>query len=209
MNTPLKPCPFCGNKAELDRHRGYFNRKGQYRDSCAICCTKCSADMLFCYEDDPDMTEDDAEQFLTDQWNKRSSDDFVSAIQDKLHDASNFFTCQPTATHKWLHSLPISTDPRASVDQQQNRASNTMNEKPQIIEPPTLNLLQIQWLEKIFSYHPPTVEQISRYQDIRSKALECAKLIFATCPDSRERSLALTNLEQSVMWANAAIARNE
>jgi len=29
------------------------------------------------------------------------------------------------------------------------------------------------------------------------------------CPDSRERSLALTKLEEAVSWANAAIARNE
>jgi hypothetical protein len=28
-------------------------------------------------------------------------------------------------------------------------------------------------------------------------------------PESREQSLALTNLEQAVMWANAAIARRE
>ena len=34
-------------------------------------------------------------------------------------------------------------------------------------------------------------------------------LMIASCPDSRELSLALTNLEQAVFWANASIARNE
>jgi len=29
------------------------------------------------------------------------------------------------------------------------------------------------------------------------------------CPDSREKSVAITKLEESIMWANAAIARNE
>jgi hypothetical protein len=33
-------------------------------------------------------------------------------------------------------------------------------------------------------------------------------VIDNNCPDSREKSLAMTNLEQAVMWANAAIARN-
>ena len=28
-------------------------------------------------------------------------------------------------------------------------------------------------------------------------------------PQSREQSLALTNVEQAIFWANAAIARNE
>jgi hypothetical protein len=35
-----------------------------------------------------------------------------------------------------------------------------------------------------------------------------ATIIENTCPESREKSLAITNLEQAVMWANASIARN-
>lgn len=34
-------------------------------------------------------------------------------------------------------------------------------------------------------------------------------LIFESCKGSREYSLAITKLEEAVMWANAAIARNE
>jgi hypothetical protein len=34
-----------------------------------------------------------------------------------------------------------------------------------------------------------------------------ARGLFAAVPDCRERSLALTNLEQSCMWAMAALAR--
>lgn len=36
-----------------------------------------------------------------------------------------------------------------------------------------------------------------------------AWFVVAPAPDSREKSLALTHLEDAVMWANAAIARNE
>jgi len=47
------------------------------------------------------------------------------------------------------------------------------------------------------------------YERIREKAKELAYLITQECPPSRERSVALTELETSVFWANAAIARNE
>lgn len=64
-------------------------------------------------------------------------------------------------------------------------------------------------LVKRFTYHPPKGDQPEKYDAIRKFALEFAKDIMDLCPDSREKSLAITKLEESVMWANAAIARNE
>jgi len=64
-------------------------------------------------------------------------------------------------------------------------------------------------IEKNFTYHPPKPGQPERYQEIREKAKELAILIDANCPHSREKSIAMTELESSVFWANAAIARNE
>jgi hypothetical protein len=58
-----------------------------------------------------------------------------------------------------------------------------------------------------FTYHPPKEGQRAKYTALRTKAKELAELIVELCPNSRECSTALTNLEQSVMWANAAIAR--
>lgn len=60
-----------------------------------------------------------------------------------------------------------------------------------------------------FTYHAPKADQSGRYSAIRELAGDFAILISESCPESREKSLALTNLEQTVMWANAAIARNE
>lgn len=65
-----------------------------------------------------------------------------------------------------------------------------------------------QCLENIFSYHPPKDGQPEMYADIRSKAKELAYMLCRLVPDSRERSLAITKLEECVMWANAGIARN-
>ena len=64
-------------------------------------------------------------------------------------------------------------------------------------------------IEKNFTYHAPKGDQINRYQCIRDTAKGFALLLESACPESRERSLALTKLEEAVMWANAAIARNE
>jgi hypothetical protein len=63
-------------------------------------------------------------------------------------------------------------------------------------------------IENNFRYHSPKEGQPEKYTVIREKAKELAYLIDELAPNSREKALAVTNLEQSVMWANAAIARN-
>ncbi len=64
-------------------------------------------------------------------------------------------------------------------------------------------------IEKAFTYHSPKGNQPKRYEAIREKAKELAYLIDGLCPGSREKSLAMTKLEEASMWANASIARNE
>lgn len=64
-------------------------------------------------------------------------------------------------------------------------------------------------IEKAFTYYPPKPGQPDRYVRIRDKAKEFALVIDDCVPDSREKSVALTELETVVMWANAGIARNE
>lgn len=64
-------------------------------------------------------------------------------------------------------------------------------------------------VENIFTYHKPHGDQPERYVALRAKAKELAQLIDESCPDSREKSVAFTNLQQAVMWANASIAVNE
>lgn len=64
-------------------------------------------------------------------------------------------------------------------------------------------------IENNFKYHTPKEGQPEKYSTIREKAKELAYLIDEMCPNSREKSIAMTELETAVMWANAAIARNE
>lgn len=64
-------------------------------------------------------------------------------------------------------------------------------------------------LENNFKYHAPKNDQQERYVFLRDGARVLAYDIVKNTPVSREQSLALTNLEQAIFWANAAIARNE
>lgn len=63
-------------------------------------------------------------------------------------------------------------------------------------------------IENNFKYHSPKEGQPEKYVALREKAKEFAYLIDELCPRSREKSLAVTKLEEVTMWANASIARN-
>ena len=64
-------------------------------------------------------------------------------------------------------------------------------------------------IERRFRFHKSTEEQLVRHEQVRNLAMAYAHKLAELCPESRELSLALTHLETAVMFANAAIARNE
>ena len=63
-------------------------------------------------------------------------------------------------------------------------------------------------IDNRFTYHPPAPGLVDRFVQIRSEARQLAITIVQSTPASREQSLAITALEEAVMWANAAIARH-
>jgi hypothetical protein len=67
--------------------------------------------------------------------------------------------------------------------------------------------MEQQEIETRFKYHSPKEGQPEIYVKIRDKAKELAILINDVCPESREKALAFTALEEAVFWANAGIAR--
>ncbi len=64
-------------------------------------------------------------------------------------------------------------------------------------------------LDNNFDHHSPKDLQGERYTEIRAHCKHLAKFLHFECPPSRERSVAITKLEEVMFWANAAIARNE
>lgn len=60
-----------------------------------------------------------------------------------------------------------------------------------------------------FAHHSPAPELAETFALIREDARKFAQHIVNVVPIGRERSLALTKLEEVVMWANAGIARED
>ena len=63
-------------------------------------------------------------------------------------------------------------------------------------------------IKKNFTHHEPDEDKFQVFQAIREQGRALAELILKEAPQGREQSLALTKVEEAVMWANAAIARN-
>jgi len=61
-------------------------------------------------------------------------------------------------------------------------------------------------IERFGPYRRPTDLTIPKFQQIQEKALEMALLIHLLCPESKQKSKALSYLEDVKMNANAAIA---
>lgn len=59
-----------------------------------------------------------------------------------------------------------------------------------------------------FVSHTVDPDWLTVMDRLRSGALSVAQFIDEEVPEGREKSLALTKLEEAVFWANASIARN-
>lgn len=64
-------------------------------------------------------------------------------------------------------------------------------------------------LHRRFNYHKPDAAKGVLHQTVRDAAKQAAYDFSAILPEGREKSLALTKLEEAMFWANAAIARDQ
>lgn len=62
-------------------------------------------------------------------------------------------------------------------------------------------------LTRRFGYHRPDDVARIAHEQVRADCLALAQSIDLAGADSREKSLAITALEETMMWANAMIAR--
>jgi hypothetical protein len=59
-----------------------------------------------------------------------------------------------------------------------------------------------------FSHHPPKdSDTVKQHEAVRETLRSTANYLDQNIPEGREKALALTKLEEVLMWANAAIAR--
>lgn len=62
---------------------------------------------------------------------------------------------------------------------------------------------------KPFAYHKPSKGGLAKITELREQFSAVFETIQKTCPDSREKSVALTNLETTAMWAIKAVVYND
>lgn len=68
--------------------------------------------------------------------------------------------------------------------------------------------MQTNDIDNRFDFHPATTaEKRGDHGSVRNACAELAHFINEHVPEGREKALAITNLEQAMFWANAAIAR--
>lgn len=64
-------------------------------------------------------------------------------------------------------------------------------------------------LKNRFDFHPATTEEKrNEHASVRQACLRLAERLNEQLPEGREKALAITHLEEVMLWANAAIARN-
>lgn len=61
-------------------------------------------------------------------------------------------------------------------------------------------------IDELFTYHPPTVVQIPRYDEIRKAARTFAQIVIINTPPGADQTAAIRKIREAVMTANAAIA---
>lgn len=64
-------------------------------------------------------------------------------------------------------------------------------------------------LDEKFRHHPPGEDRATLHDAVRAAGRAMALAVMQVAPEGRERSLALTKIEEAVMWASTGIAREE
>lgn len=62
---------------------------------------------------------------------------------------------------------------------------------------------------KSYNYHKPSAAGLTTITALRRAFSTLNDLIMSSCPASRERSIAITELETSAMWAIKAVVIND
>lgn len=70
-------------------------------------------------------------------------------------------------------------------------------------------MLGAEELEKRFYAKTPTAESLEVHQAVRGAYLVWAAFLDEYLPDGRAKELAMTDLENSSMWAHKAIAQDD
>ena len=66
--------------------------------------------------------------------------------------------------------------------------------------------MQVIDIDHIFKYHPPTSNDLGKYEKLREAGKEFARIILETTPKSADQTHAIRLVREAIMTANASIA---
>ena len=64
-------------------------------------------------------------------------------------------------------------------------------------------------IDKPYAYHKPSPGGLNRINDLRAAYSEVQRVIDMVCPNSRQKAIAITELETSAMWAIKSVVFND
>ena len=64
-------------------------------------------------------------------------------------------------------------------------------------------------IDKPYAYHKPSTEGLDKINELREVFSLVERKIKEICPESRQRAVAITNNEQTAMWAIKAVVFND
>jgi hypothetical protein len=64
-------------------------------------------------------------------------------------------------------------------------------------------------IDKPFAYHKPSADGLARITVLRETFSAAQRVIEEQCPASRQRAVAITELETAAMWAIKAVVFND
>lgn len=64
-------------------------------------------------------------------------------------------------------------------------------------------------IDKPYAYHKPSSQGLEAITRLREMFSQVDRTIREVCPNTRERSIALTNNEQTAMWAIKSVVFND
>jgi hypothetical protein len=64
-------------------------------------------------------------------------------------------------------------------------------------------------IDKPYAYHKPSARGLEAITRLRELFSQVDQVIKEVCPNTRERSIAITNNEQTAMWAIKSVVFND
>lgn len=64
-------------------------------------------------------------------------------------------------------------------------------------------------IDKPYAYHKPSEDGLEKINRLRAHFSEGERLMKEICPESRQRAVAITNNEQTAMWAIKSVVFND